>query len=497
MPACLPCVYYACTALTHATLHGGTQVLKFVKLLPVVGPMFHASSFTLFSPRVFAFLVFFLYITFVFTIGCMAAFGSDMEVHRSFFPSFLSVFSQQLGISLLDEMQSQRYVLGGVMWVMITILGTLVLVNLFIAVISSVYEDEHKKAVADWERDLDRRMAEAARYRWEVKVARFAVGAASAARRGIGRRAVAAVRAACRRVLWHCHSHRWRQQQQLQTKQPASEVEMVTPGGGRTDGRADSSARQHTQLVEEEHLQPAGGALIAAPDVEQQQKGRLLLPHTIRVYDGHCDSDSAAESRRLFVFDHSTVGTKKRQQRRPMLGRMRSQKQRPSASVGTAEALASAETAVMQSAQAQVEPAGFRVDQQQVSLQMEAVESSMGKQSEQLKQLGGLESRVAMQIRSAEGKQSDKLAVQIRSVESSVDKLEGKQSEQLEGLESRMAVHIKSVESRMESRMSKQSEQLESRMSEQSEQLSAVSAQLRQVLDLLAQGTPQPPPLRQ
>jgi hypothetical protein len=495
-------VYYACTALTHATLHGGTQVLKFVKLLPVVGPMFHASSFTLFSPRVFAFLVFFLYITFVFTIGCMAAFGSDMEVHRSFFPSFLSVFSQQLGISLLDEMQSQRYVLGGVMWVMITILGTLVLVNLFIAVISSVYEDEHKKAVADWQRDLDRRMAEAARCRWEVKVARFAVGAASAARRGIGRRAVAAVRAACRRVLWHCHSHRWRQQQQLQTKQPASEVEMVTRVGGRTDGRADSSARQHTQLVEEEHLQPAGGALIAAPDVEQQQKGRLLLPHTIRVYDGHCDSDSAAESRGLFVFDHSAVGAKQcQQQRRPMLGRMRSQKQRPSARMSTAKALTAAETAIVLSAQAQAEPAGFRVDQQ-VSLQMEAVESSMGKQSEQLnKQLDGLESRVAKQIRSAEGKQSEKLAVQIRSVESSVDKLEGKQSEQLEGLESRVAsrveMQIKSVESRMESRMSEQSEQLESRMSEQSEQLNAVSAQLRQVLDLLAQGTPQPPPLRQ
>jgi hypothetical protein len=110
-------------------------------------------------------------------------------------------------------------------------------------------------------------------------------------------------------------------------------------------------------------------------------------------------------------------------------------------------------------------------------MQIEAVESSMGKQNEQLDDL-------AVQIQSAS--QALVLSEQMEGLESR--RLQG--LKQLDGLESRVAsrveMQIKSVESRMESRMS-----------EQSEQLSAVSAQLRQVLDLLAQGTPQPPPLRQ
>ena len=58
--------------------------------------------------------------------------------------------------------------LGGAMWLLITILCTLVLMNLFIAVISNVYDEEHSKAVVNWERELAIEMARSIRQRWMV-----------------------------------------------------------------------------------------------------------------------------------------------------------------------------------------------------------------------------------------------------------------------------------------------------------------------------------------
>jgi hypothetical protein len=149
------------------------KVIKFLRYIPVGGPMVQAATFSFINIRVLIFLLYFLYFSFVFMVGCVVAFGADVEMHGGFLTSFLSVLMQQLGLqdgSFLVAMQQHRFVLGTVMWLLITIVGTVVLMNLFIAVVSQEYETMHMTAETDWQMSLNELMGKLAHEKWTKTV---------------------------------------------------------------------------------------------------------------------------------------------------------------------------------------------------------------------------------------------------------------------------------------------------------------------------------------
>ena len=78
--------------ICFAVILSWLKVSKFLHLIPSAGPMFTAALLTLRQLEVIVFLVLFMFITFIFAIGCHIAFGTALEDYSSFGESFVAVF---------------------------------------------------------------------------------------------------------------------------------------------------------------------------------------------------------------------------------------------------------------------------------------------------------------------------------------------------------------------------------------------------------------------
>jgi hypothetical protein len=136
------------------------KLLKFFRLIPFLGPMIQASVLSLCNSTVFFYLVFYIYFTFSVCVGLMVGFGGNLSSFRSFLPSFISSFEQMLGNSNLEGMQGHRFDLGTVLFFFMAICGGLVLTNLFIGVVSNVYQGELRSSLENWEAEVNEKMAD-------------------------------------------------------------------------------------------------------------------------------------------------------------------------------------------------------------------------------------------------------------------------------------------------------------------------------------------------
>eukprot|EP00164_Ancoracysta_twista_P006113 GFYU01008446.1.p1 GENE.GFYU01008446.1~~GFYU01008446.1.p1 ORF type:complete len:219 (+),score=70.78 GFYU01008446.1:82-657(+) len=117
------------------------KFLTFVSLLPIIGPYIQATMSTFVHLRVISFLSLFLFFTWSISIGLYVAFGQDSEVYMSIAKSFLAVFQSMFGELFQDDMQAVDYWFGTVTFLVISLIGALTLMNIFIAVVSNVYEE--------------------------------------------------------------------------------------------------------------------------------------------------------------------------------------------------------------------------------------------------------------------------------------------------------------------------------------------------------------------
>jgi hypothetical protein len=113
----------------------------------------------------FSFLAYFLFFTFSFSVGLRVAFGTHISDFTNSLDSFLAVlrafFGEESGFA---SMRESNYWLGTVLYFAMAIVGSLTLMNIFIAIVSEEYARLSKQAEEAWEDDVTDKMADA---RWE------------------------------------------------------------------------------------------------------------------------------------------------------------------------------------------------------------------------------------------------------------------------------------------------------------------------------------------
>jgi hypothetical protein len=126
------------------------KLIRYMVLLPKVGPMIQASASAITSLEVNVYLGFFLLCVFVVALGCHIAFAYTNENYMNLSKSFLAVFGAFLDGAEVEDMQADGYWLGTVLALSITIFGAITLTNIFIAVVSDAYAAAVEAASATW-----------------------------------------------------------------------------------------------------------------------------------------------------------------------------------------------------------------------------------------------------------------------------------------------------------------------------------------------------------
>jgi hypothetical protein len=143
---------------------GWIRLQESIQLIPKVGPIVSATILTLGSMATFSFLAYFLFFTFSFSVGLRVAFGTHISDFTSGLDSFLAVLRAFFGeASGFTSMRESNYYLGTVLYFAMAIVGSLTLMNIFIAIVSEEYVRLAKQAEEAWEDDVTDKMADA---RW-------------------------------------------------------------------------------------------------------------------------------------------------------------------------------------------------------------------------------------------------------------------------------------------------------------------------------------------
>ena len=119
----------------------GVHSMKLFLLFPYLGPRVMAITATFFHPHILPFYVFLLSMMFYFSLGFTFAFGSEVTEFRNFFHSqqrvLLALFGD-FGLNL-DAMEASNVYVSFFIFVIMVITLTMVMMNIFIAVVSEVY----------------------------------------------------------------------------------------------------------------------------------------------------------------------------------------------------------------------------------------------------------------------------------------------------------------------------------------------------------------------
>eukprot|EP01064_Diplonema_japonicum_P008359 TRINITY_DN1582_c0_g1_i1.p1 TRINITY_DN1582_c0_g1~~TRINITY_DN1582_c0_g1_i1.p1 ORF type:complete len:3353 (+),score=448.06 TRINITY_DN1582_c0_g1_i1:46-10104(+) len=127
------------------------KLLKYVTLVPVVGPVVSAIVNTSTSLNVAVFLFVWQFLTVVFAFGLNIILGENVDGYKSLYDTFYTV--QRHVLSDFDDFElyySTHTRLGPFMWLAVTYICHLLLLNLFIAVISVDYTINLATATDDW-----------------------------------------------------------------------------------------------------------------------------------------------------------------------------------------------------------------------------------------------------------------------------------------------------------------------------------------------------------
>jgi hypothetical protein len=134
------------------------KLLKYFRLIPSLGPMIQASTLSVFNFQVFAYLAFYLYFTLAVCMGCMVAFGGDLDIYSGLLTAYITSFQQMLGDEFLEDMQGQRFDLGTGLYLILAIMGGLVLTNLFVGVVGVAYEEKLESSQENYKAELEEMM---------------------------------------------------------------------------------------------------------------------------------------------------------------------------------------------------------------------------------------------------------------------------------------------------------------------------------------------------
>eukprot|EP01062_Namystynia_karyoxenos_P059585 TRINITY_DN5101_c0_g1_i1.p1 TRINITY_DN5101_c0_g1~~TRINITY_DN5101_c0_g1_i1.p1 ORF type:complete len:2368 (+),score=849.34 TRINITY_DN5101_c0_g1_i1:79-7104(+) len=139
-------IVFACAMVVHYI-----KLLKYVELLPTVGPVVSAIVRTCTSLRVAVFVFVWQFCTMSFMAGLNVMLGDYLGGYRTVYDAFFTV--QRHVLSDFDDFEQYYTVhtgMGPVAWLLLTYVSHLLLLNLFIAVISVDYSANLDSATEDW-----------------------------------------------------------------------------------------------------------------------------------------------------------------------------------------------------------------------------------------------------------------------------------------------------------------------------------------------------------
>jgi hypothetical protein len=145
--------------LSVAVLIAELKIVKYARLLPVVGPMIQASVATISSLQVLVFVGFFLMLVFFIAASFHITFAGNVKSFSTLVESFFSMYAVFLGGVDRSELKSE-YMFGILGFFVVGILGSLMLTNILIAVVSDVYQQRVHRAQKEWDTEVNSLMSE-------------------------------------------------------------------------------------------------------------------------------------------------------------------------------------------------------------------------------------------------------------------------------------------------------------------------------------------------
>jgi hypothetical protein len=150
----------ALDAISLGVMFNGFKLLKLLRNLPRVGPMIHASWSSVFSVKTIVFFMFMLIMAVVTGVALFLCFGNRMAMFKSPSRAFFTSLYMQLGDSYLEDMMMERYLPAIIFQVLTTLIGAIVLTNVFIAIVSNVYDEALETAEKEWDIKVNQLMVE-------------------------------------------------------------------------------------------------------------------------------------------------------------------------------------------------------------------------------------------------------------------------------------------------------------------------------------------------
>jgi Ca2+-binding EF-hand superfamily protein len=128
---------------------------RYLELTPALGPMIQAVTATLTHVRVTTFVVYLFFVCLCFGISCAVQFGSNVKAfavpHEAMFNLFLGTFD-------LEEMQQSEYYFGTLAFFVLNVVLALTLVNIFIGLVGSIYDECYEKSEVVWHEEVNKLM---------------------------------------------------------------------------------------------------------------------------------------------------------------------------------------------------------------------------------------------------------------------------------------------------------------------------------------------------
>ena len=210
--------------------------------VPQLGPLLRSVFSTVLSQEVLIFLLQLLLYLFIFAISYNVGFGLSVpDSFGSFFSALISSYQAFMGDDFLENTRTHDEGLAVMLWLLVSIVGATVLMNVFIAVVSNVYEESIITSRQSYEYSVDAMLTEQLE-----DMPCYGDGKTQSTRRSGGLRALRHLR--CR------HRICCRASQKVSPDSPASD--------GTASARSDHDVQAYVELLEAVDKGPPNDAFI-------------------------------------------------------------------------------------------------------------------------------------------------------------------------------------------------------------------------------------------
>ncbi|CAK0908910.1 unnamed protein product [Prorocentrum cordatum] len=136
------------------------RFMKLLRLLPHIGPQIQAVAKTLVDMKVILFLLFVMFLVFGVGVAMNACFGSSALSYESVLPAAFNMMYRFLyGDWDADELTEDYTIWGTIFFLLLAFMLTGTLSNIFIAVVSQVFEKHSENSIQTWKKEVNKQMA--------------------------------------------------------------------------------------------------------------------------------------------------------------------------------------------------------------------------------------------------------------------------------------------------------------------------------------------------